>query len=1096
MKKNLLFLALVFFSFLNLNAQNKKAWSLTTEEVIRQEPKVKRSSFPERYSIWKLDLTSLKSQLANAPVRGEFKGTSNVIIELPNANGEIEKFSVLETPIMEPELAAKFPMIKSYVGKGIDDPTAMARFSVTQFGLHSMVLSAGKSTAYIDPYTEDRKHYIIYNRASLIGDNQTFECLTDETKHLKSLENDRRGNTNDREDTNDKKLRTYRLAQSCTAEYGNLFAGTGTLVQQKANIQAQMAITMTRVNGVYENDLAITMIFVANNDAIIYLGATNLDPWNGEFNTQTGVTIDANIGFNNYDIGHNFNTSGGGNAGCIGCVCGPDTNPAGNHKGTGMTGRSNPTGDAFDIDYVAHEMGHQFGGFHTQSSSGCRSGSGLTEVEPGSGSTIMAYAGICSTNVQSNSDAYFAYVNIRDIMENVKFGTSSSCAQITDFSNNPPTANAGRDYVIPKSTAFMLIGQGSDPDGDAVTYTWEQNDPGNPNSTAAPTATRAVGPMFRSIWGTASPIRYMPNKATVLAGNTSNTWEVCPSVGRDLNFSLTVRDNNATLGQTATDLMKVTVNGTAGPFVITAPNTNVSWQAGTNKSVTWNVAGTDINGVNAKFVDIYLSTDSGNTFPTLLASKVPNDGSENVMIPNTAGTTNRIMVRGWDNIFYDVSNTNFTITAPASTFSAAFSGVADQQNKSACQGTNISYNITYQNLAGFTGTTTFSATGNPVGSTVTFSPASTNTNGTVVMTVSNTNGSTPGFYSMVVTATSGAVTKTVPFYFELYSANFGTMSLTSPSNNAVGQGVSLNLTWAANANATSYDVQVATDSGFTNIIRSGNTTSTSYAVSGLTEATNYFWRVLPKNVACSGTYSSSFNFTTGVLNCTTTASTNIPVTIPDNATATSTINIAAGGTIGDVNITASATHSWLGDTVGTLTSPSGTVVQLYSRPCDANATNGNLNATFDDSGSAQTCPGITGTVVPTQSLSAFNGQNSTGIWTLRITDQANNDTGVLNSWSLNICTVQTAGVGENNLKNFVIYPNPNNGNFNIQFESNSGNEIKINIYDISGRVIFEKMYQNTGAFNQNLRLNNIQAGTYLVNVQDGENKTTKRIIIK
>lgn len=1100
MKKNLLFLTLVFFSVLSSNAQDKKMWRLIKEETILQEPKVKRSSFPERYSIWKLDMTSLKSQLANSPIRGDFKETSNVIIELPNANGEIEKYSVLETPIMEPELAAKFPMIKSYVGKGIDDPTAMARFSVTQLGLHSMVLSAGKSTAYIDPYTEDRKHYIIYNRASLVGSNQTFECLTDETKHLTSLENDRRANANDREDTNDRKLRTYRLAQSCTAEYGNLFAGTGTLAQQKANIQAQMAVTMTRVNGVYENDLAITMIFVANNDAIIFLGATNSDPWNGEFNTQTGVTIDANIGFNNYDIGHNFNTSGGGNAGCIGCVCGPDTNPAGNHKGTGMTGRSNPTGDPFDIDYVAHEMGHQFGGFHTQSSSGCRSGSGLTEVEPGSGSTIMAYAGICNTNVQGASDAYFAYVNIRDIMENVKFGMSSSCAQITNFSNNPPTANAGRDYVIPKSTAFMLIGEGTDPDGDAVTYNWEQNDPGNPNSTAAPTATRAVGPMFRSLWGTSSPIRYMPNKATVLAGNTSNTWEVCPSVGRDLNFSLTVRDNNAVLGQTATDLMKVTVNGTAGPFVLNIPNTNVTWQAGTNQTVTWNVAGTDTNGVNAKFVDIYLSTDSGNTFPVLLASKVPNDGSEIITIPNSPGTTNRMMVRGWDNIFYDVSNTNFTITAPATTFAAAFSGIADQQNKSACQGTNLSYNISYQNLAGFSGTTNFSVTGNPPGSTVTFSPASTNTNGTVVMTVSNTNGSTPGFYSMIVTATSGATSKTAPFYFELYDASFGTMSLTSPINNAVGQGLSLNLTWAANTNATSYDVQVATDSGFTNIISSGTTTATSYSVSGLTEATSYFWRVLPKNVACTGVYSTGYKFTTGTINCGTTASTNVPLTIATtaNATINSTLNIPAGGTIGDVNVTMNVTHTWINDMTATLISPSGTQVQLFAQPCTSNNIQ-NIIATFDDNGANVVCgtnPGISGTVKSFQLLSAFNGQSSTGTWTLRIVDAFNQDGGALNSWSLNICTVQTAGVNENNLKNFVIYPNPNNGNFNIQFESNSGNEIKISVYDISGRVIFGKTYQNTGVFNQNLQLNNVQAGTYLVNVQDGENKTTKRIIIK
>jgi subtilisin-like proprotein convertase family protein len=264
----------------------------------------------------------------------------------------------------------------------------------------------------------------------------------------------------------------------------------------------------------------------------------------------------------------------------------------------------------------------------------------------------------------------------------------------------------------------------------------------------------------------------------------------------------------------------------------------------------------------------------------------------------------------------------------------------------------------------------------------------------------------------------------------------------------------------------------------------------------LSQATNYYWRVLPKNISCSGTYSPAFKFTTGTLLCATTNSTNVPITVPDNGTGTSTITIASGGTISDVNVTMNVSHTWIGDTVGTLTSPTGTVVQLFSRPCDSGSTNANINATFDDSGIIPACPGISGTAMPTAPLSALNGQNSAGVWTLRVIDQAANDSGTINSWSLNICTVQTAGVTENNLKNFTIYPNPNNGTFNVQFESNSGNDIKINVHDISGRVIFEKSYQNTGIFNQNLQLNNAQAGVYLITVLDGDNQTTKRIVIK
>jgi subtilisin-like proprotein convertase family protein len=969
-----------------------------------------------------------------------------------------------------------------------------------------MTLSGGKSTVFIDPYTEDRQTYIVYNKASLTKPLNDFECLTKSGVNLPSLTNDRNSNPNQSLNTDDKKLRTYRLAQSCTAEYGNIFAGTGTDAQKKANIQAQMAITMTRVNGVYEKDLSITMIFIAANASLIYYGAVGSDPWSGEYNTQTGLTIDANVGFSSYDIGHNFNTSGGGNAGCIGCVAGPNTDPAsGEHKGTGMTGRSNPTGDAFDIDYVAHEMGHQFGGFHVQSSSNCRSGSGLTEVEPGSGSSIMGYAGICATNVQANSDAYFGYVNIRDISDNVQFGISSNipASQIANFLNNPPTANAGADYVIPKSTAFVLEGAGSDPDGNTITYNWEENDPGDPNSTAAPTATRAVGPMFRSKTATTSPNRFMPPMANILTGATSTTMEVCPSVGRDLNFSLTVRDNVATGGQTASDLMKVTVNGTAGPFLVSIPNTNVSWAGGTNQTVTWAVAGTNINGINAKFVDIYLSQNTGTSFPILLASKVPNDGSETVTIPNTAGTTNRIMVRGYNNIFLDVSNTNFTTTAAATaTFGVAFNGVAGQQNKSICQSiSTITYPIAYTAIAGFAGTTTFAASGVPANTTVSFSPTSMTASGVVTMTVNTTATTTVGLANIIVTATSGAISKTAPFYLEVLSSNFLGASLTTPANNAVAQNTALNLTWAADTNATSYDVQLASDLAFTTIIASGTTTATNFPVSGLTQGTNYYWRVLPKNVACSGVYGAAFKFETGIITCQPSVnSTNIPLTVVSTGpnTINSTLNIPSGGTISDVNVTMNMTHTYVGDVTATLLSPAGTQIQLFFEPCSGSD---DVIATFDDAGATAICgstPALSGTIKPSQLLSTINGQSSTGTWTLRIADGYNGDGGSLNSWSLDICTILSVALSnpEFELNDFNLYPNPNKGDFTIRFTSISTNDIKINVHDMRGRQVYEKSFSNTGTFNQNINLNKVEAGIYLVTITDGAKKTVKRIIVE
>ncbi len=1104
MKKTVL-LTCILMIFQIVKSQNSILWHVVNESQFKGIQKVNRNSQPNDYKLFSLNVNSFKNSLIGTKSRNASKGTSNTIIELPNAEGVLEHYTVYEMPIMEAGLAAKFPMIKSYAAQGIEDPTAVARFSVTQLGLHSMTLSGDKSTVFIDPYTEDRNTYIVYNKASLTKPLNDFACLTNSNVRLPSLTNDRNSDPNSRLNTNDKKLRTYRLAQSCVAEYGNLFIGSATTdAAKKANIQAQMAITMTRVNGVYEKDLAITMIFIANNDALIYFGDATLDPWSGEYNTQTGLTIDANVGFSSYDIGHNFNTTNGGNAGCIGCVAGPNTDPAsGYHKGTGMTGRPNPTGDAFDIDYVAHEMGHQFGGFHVQSSSSCRSGNDTSEVEPGSGSSIMGYAGICAANVQANSDAYFGYVNIRDISTNIQSGVSSNipASQITNFSNNPPTANAGADYIIPKSTAFVLEGVGSDPDGNSITYNWEQNDPGNPSSAAAPVATRLVGPMFRSRNATTSPNRFFPPMVNILAGATSTAMDVCPSVARDLNFSLTVRDNVATGGQTASSLKKITVDAAAGPFLMTSPNTNVSWAPGSNQTVTWNKANTDIGAVNTKYVDIYFSSNGGTAFSTLLASKVPNDGSETITMPDNAGSSSRIMVRGFNNVFLDVSNTNFITPTATATFAVSSNRIAGQQNKAVCQSvSSVSFPINYEVLAGFTGTTTFAASGVPANTSVSFSPTSMTASGIVTMIVNTTNTSTIGLANIIVTATSGAVSKIAPFYLEVLNPIFTGAALTTPSNNAVTQINSLNLTWTADANATAYDVQISPDNTFATLFASGTTSSTSFLVTGLAQGTNYFWRVLPKNDLCNGVYSTAFKFETGIATCNTINATNIPLTIDANSvnTVNSILNIPAGGTISDVNLNMNLSHTFLGDLIVTLISPAGTQVQLLNKRGGENAI-----TTFDDLGSTLftlgTDPSILGTIKPFQSLSVLNGQSSTGTWTLRIADTVNGgDGGILNSWSLNICTILSVALKtpEFEFKDFSLYPNPNNGNFTLKFTSASSNNIKINVFDMRGRNVFEKSYSNTGSFNQDINLDKVQAGIYLVSISDGDVKTVKRIVVQ
>jgi len=831
--------AVMFMTAFWASAQQRTFWTRSSPDAATQL--IQGRAATSQFEVFELDLQSLKEVVSQAPLRGQ-SSSQEMIISFPTPDGTTERFSVIEAPVLHPDLAAKYPGIKSYAGQGIDDPTATIRFSVSnQRGFHGMVISSAKTSFYIDPYSEDLKLYSVFKRADMSAASD-FQCLSSD----ELLQHSEQPTDNSTGRTNDKKLRKYRLALSCNAEYGNIFAGTsGTDADKKGRILAQMNITMTRVNGIYERDLAITMEIIPTNDRIIYYGSTSSDPWSNEWNSKTQQVIDSQIGNANYDIGHNFNTTGGGNAGCIGCVCTTGS------KGSGYTGRSDPTGDAFDIDYVAHEMGHQFGGYHTQSNSSCRSGSGTTEVEPGSGSTIMGYAGICSANVQNNSDAYFAYVNIRDISANVQTGESSGCPQVVSLVNNPPTANAGADYTIPRSTAFKLTGQGSDPDGDALTYTWEQNDPGNPNSNSAPTSTRTVGPMFRSYEGTSSPTRVFPQMSSVVANNLTPTWEVVPSVGRTLNFSLTVRDNKAGGGQTSDDLMRVTVSGTAGPFVMTAPNTAVTWSAGSTQTVTWNVASTNTTPINCANVNIKLSTDGGYTYPITILSNTPNDGSQTITVPNNPGTTCRIMVEAVGNIFFDISNTNFTISGGVTCNATVPTGL------SASNVSTTGATLNWNSVAGATYDVQYRATG-----TTTWTTVSTATNSTTL------SGLTSGTqYEAQVrskcTSTTSAYSSSVTFTTTTVQTCTATVPTGLAASNVTSSGATLN--WNA-VTGTTYDVQYRRTGTTTWTTVSPSTNSTT--LSGLIDGTQYEAQVRSKCPTTTSAYSSSVTFTTSTIDIT------------------------------------------------------------------------------------------------------------------------------------------------------------------------------------------------------------------------------------
>lgn len=1092
-------IAFIFILMVSAGYSQKNVWQETNDSRLMLFEKKERASTLSEYKVFSADIDALKEALSQLKNRTHFNSASEVVIPFPDADGEIRNYAVYEAPVLHPDLAAQFPDIKSYVGVGVEDKTAIIRFSVSLFGFHGMILKPGETTL-IDPYTTDLNHYVVYAKRNAQTD-RTFECLVEDvTEDLPEGIHFSPRNAYAAQ-ANSGIFRTYRLALASTEEYSQYHinqAGlaAGTLAQRQGAVLAAMNTTMTRVNGVYERDMSLTMQIIPENVNIIFLLPETPDTLNnnngGTLLNQIQAVIDAGVGFDNYDIGHVFSTGGGGIASL--------NSPCSGNKARGVTGSGAPVGDPFDIDYVAHEMGHQFGATHTQNNNCSRSAA--TAVEPGSASTILGYAGICAPNVQWNSDAHFHAVSLAQMDAFV--AGSGNCSNNTPNNNNAPVIEPISNYIIPVSTPFVLKGNATDADGDSLTYCWEQTN--NQVSTQPPQSTSTGGPNFRSRPPAVSPNRYMPQMPTVLTGATANTWEVVPSVGRTMSFALTVRDNRTPNGgQTARANMTVTTVAAAGPFVVTAPNTNVSWQAGSNQTVTWNVAGTTANGVDTPFVDIYLSTNGGSSFPILLASQVPNDGSETITIPNTPGTQNRIMVMGHGNIFFDVSNTNFAITAASSpTMAIAFNGVEGEQNKSVCQGGSVQFNVNYSTIGGFSSNTTFSASGQPAGVSVSFNPAGTSTAGTIQMNATVGSSVAPGLYTITATATSGSVTKQVNYYLNVLNGNFSNISLNTPANGETGVSPSsLSFNWQADANANAYDLEIATDSSFNNIVLSVTTPTNSYTAPDLPSSTTLYWRVRPKNDACSGNFSDTSTFNT--IYCGTFHSVNIPVTIPTTAsTVQSTMTIPADDNVAIDKITVELdiSHTWINDLIVTLISPGGTQIQLMNRECPQSGSYQGVQAVFDDSGVAVSCqtvpnPAISGVVLPEQPLSGFNGQNSQGVWILRVQDVFNQDGGSINGWSLTICS-PTPPLSTDTFEDsgFALYPNPNNGTFTIRIPKTISDKVSVEIYDIRGRSIFNQNYAANGSLTQEIQLNGVQSGVYLAVVTDGNNREVKRLVIE
>jgi hypothetical protein len=651
MKKKVLILLSLIAPFCASAISFEDIWTLTSEKEISVLGE--RKLFPITYQLARMNTASFQQFQLFIP--DENSGNFNTI-SLPTPDGMSMTFKIMESPMMEQPLADKYPMIKTYTAINMENPLITAKVDFTLFGFHAKVFN-GQQTYFIDPYTNvNTDWYIIYYKNQYAKPVQhLMHCEAEQDNELVQAQNqiqiDGQALPQNSYKQNGTNKRNYRLALACTMEYS---AAVGGATPTKASVLSAMVTSMNRVNGVFEKEFSMHATLVANNDTLIYLpGGT--DPYtNSNGSTMLGqnqTTVNARIGSANYDYGHVFSTGGGGIA-SLGSVCASST------KAQGVTGSPNPVGDPFDIDYVAHEMGHQFGGSHTFNSvtgscSGNRSGTSAYEI--GSGTTIQAYAGICGNdNTQNNSDDYY---HIRSLEQMT--GTSvMACAQNTASNNALPTLNPiATTYIIPYKTPFELTATGLDTDNDPLTYCWEEYDRGG--SGAAWDAVTTVAPIFRSFDPSPSPTRTFPERTKLMQNVESYKGEILSVNARMLRFRCTLRDLKNGYGAfyTSTDTLKLDVRTTTGLYRVTSQNTTgIVWTGSSPQTITWDVAGTNAAPFNCANVNIYLTTDNGVTWPHVLATNVPNNGTATVLSPNVDALSARIKVKAADNVFFDIND--------------------------------------------------------------------------------------------------------------------------------------------------------------------------------------------------------------------------------------------------------------------------------------------------------------------------------------------------------------------------------------------------------------------------------------------------------